>query len=677
MVSFSEEKIYRHFKLRAPEVDEFSNFLASNIDYNVITEALCYPGTQWKLSRKREGGISSFQENTLNHFAKAWNKFICTNVLSVGHTLTLQGSLGLGFEFKEGETIPPPPPAYKGRKRYEEDFATFTDFQTRDKERRQAMDREYLQGFMHSEHSQFQATNGTKANDNRAEPIAHGIDFEYEREVGEIKQDIRGIKQWISTRPSFGDPCVQALSNQVKNLGMFSNTFAPFPSDPSQNVGPWVHENVNIEDSNAQQHLNQNDNLESPHFEHQSGNQGEDDNQEASNNEDDDQGIVSDEIMLVIKKLQARTKMKRIQKKVNARAQKMMSKMILTLLPPRSKLVLMTLMMLMSMMMMMMMMMMMGTSIMMTRGEEHLTPKPDNITSFALQDNKFWLRHLFALILQVIDAAYCFLLALTNNNNNNLLWLPIIIVLPPPPSLLRRRKSDIKSSYAHDEENTNFDDHLININNIVTNSESSSFDHMELLMVSHSLFKSFNSAISCSILSTELLESSKNFFLKSPPYVGFKLIEYKLSFMYEVLYTKAAAVLVVDLNKDDNDHEFGGFEMSVTYALLIGAIGVDIITGIKLIFSDWMIVYSGFERGMVDKIKVTLLSSSNKDDIKELESFIFKEVSKYHVDEFPMSFNTSRETNDLHYAKIVLQLHLANEIGYHQTEDDSRSYSED
>lgn len=55
---------------------------------------------------------------------------------------------------------------------------------------------------------------------------------------------------------------------------------------------------------------------------------------------------------------------------------------------------------------------------------------PDNITSFALEDNDFWLRHLFGLILQVISAGYCFYLTFPNiNNNNNLLWIPTILVL--------------------------------------------------------------------------------------------------------------------------------------------------------------------------------------------------------------------------------------------------------
>ncbi|PON49274.1 hypothetical protein PanWU01x14_231490 [Parasponia andersonii] len=49
---------------------------------------------------------------------------------------------------------------------------------------------------------------------------------------------------------------------------------------------------------------------------------------------------------------------------------------------------------------------------------------PDSITSFALEDNELWLRHLFGLVLQVVGAAYCVYLTLPNNE----LWLPTALV---------------------------------------------------------------------------------------------------------------------------------------------------------------------------------------------------------------------------------------------------------
>lgn len=49
---------------------------------------------------------------------------------------------------------------------------------------------------------------------------------------------------------------------------------------------------------------------------------------------------------------------------------------------------------------------------------------PDTITSFALEDNEFWLRHLIQLILQVLAAAYSFYMTLFENK----LWFPTVLV---------------------------------------------------------------------------------------------------------------------------------------------------------------------------------------------------------------------------------------------------------
>ncbi|GLT34340.1 hypothetical protein SLA2020_088610 [Shorea laevis] len=50
---------------------------------------------------------------------------------------------------------------------------------------------------------------------------------------------------------------------------------------------------------------------------------------------------------------------------------------------------------------------------------------PDNITSSALEDNEFWKRHLFVLLLQVGFTLYAFLKSFSKNE----LWLPTILVL--------------------------------------------------------------------------------------------------------------------------------------------------------------------------------------------------------------------------------------------------------
>ncbi|KAH7514868.1 hypothetical protein FEM48_Zijuj11G0136100 [Ziziphus jujuba var. spinosa] len=261
-------------------------------------------------------------------------------------------------------------------------------------------------------------------------------------------------------------------------------------------------------------------------------------------------------------------------------------------------------------------------------------------------------------------------------------------------------------------------------------------------MVSYSLFKFLKGIVGGFLLSSKLMESSKKMFHQiRNPNVGFKLIEYELSFMYEVLHTKVTMVssrigfifrlssfcfivgafmlfyFLVDKDK------FGGFEVSLTYALLIGAMGVDTISGIKLIFSDWILVSNGFKmfrkyipefvlkqrrwcgsvsqysmidycldehwirncnlldcvRGMVENIRIMLFSSSNN-DIEELKCFIFEKLTQHSrkkkLDSFSLYLGSS-ETDSFEYAEKV-ELHLATEICYRgQTEMELNNYTEE
>ncbi|KAH7514867.1 hypothetical protein FEM48_Zijuj11G0136000 [Ziziphus jujuba var. spinosa] len=378
---------------------------------------------------------------------------------------------------------------------------------------------------------------------------------------------------------------------------------------------------------------------------------------------------------------------------------------------------------------------------------------PDTITSFALEDNEFWLRHLFGLILQVVGAAYCIFLTLPNNN----LLLPTILVfVVGSVKYAERTMALYLASLDH------FEDTVLGLEDPNAKPErdgtefdfnlpSESSNHIELLMVSYSLFKSFEGIIFGYRPSFKLVESSKKLFgqIKNPN-VGFKLMEYELSFMYEVFHTKAAAVrsrigvifrlisfcfilgafilfhfVVV---KDYHD-EFVDFEMSLTYALLIGATALDTISAVKLIlFFDWILVSSNglikrwrkfvpeyvlkrrrwcesvfqynmidhclgerwlwkynlpdYVRVMVDKIKIMLFSSST-DNIGDLKRFIFENGEKlkkptYKAVESPDDWMGFAELHDeLRYTEQVLQLHLVTEVCYHQTQTESSKYTEE
>ncbi|KAF3448869.1 hypothetical protein FNV43_RR09585 [Rhamnella rubrinervis] len=273
-------------------------------------------------------------------------------------------------------------------------------------------------------------------------------------------------------------------------------------------------------------------------------------------------------------------------------------------------------------------------------------------------------------------------------------------------------------------------------------------DDLELLKVAYSLFESFKGLIIGFLLSTKLRESSQNFFLQISADVGFRLIEYELSFMYHVLHTKAnvvrnriglifrfitfcfmvvAFILFHFIVKKD---KFGNFDVSLTYALLIGAISLDMISGIKLVLSDWILVaivhkknfilecvfkrrrWSGSVsqynmvayclherwiwnckwldsfRGMIDKIKIFVRSSSNH-DVEDLKRFIFDELSKKSSEANSLSdameacsqrgdwalLGTSNyiklkwTVSEFQYAESLLLWHIATEICYQNQEE--------
>ncbi|PON46643.1 hypothetical protein TorRG33x02_325430, partial [Trema orientale] len=265
---------------------------------------------------------------------------------------------------------------------------------------------------------------------------------------------------------------------------------------------------------------------------------------------------------------------------------------------------------------------------------------PDAITSFALEDNEFWLRHLFGLLLQGLAAAYSFYLTLPRNK----LWPPTLVVflvgiikyaertrafylasldhfghtaLPnPDPGPDYEEASTIYSSrllqFSTEEEmtammpsrtgSTSYDPDF-DFENITLQAS----DQIKLLRVAFKLFEKFKGLIVGFYLTTKDRESTRSLFLKLDHECAFRLIEYELSFMFQVLHTKVIVVrqkvgyILRGFSFSSllgsclyfffvDKHGFGRFEIALTYALLIGAIVLDTISAIRVIVSDWSFV---------------------------------------------------------------------------------------
>ncbi|PON74249.1 hypothetical protein PanWU01x14_050810 [Parasponia andersonii] len=268
---------------------------------------------------------------------------------------------------------------------------------------------------------------------------------------------------------------------------------------------------------------------------------------------------------------------------------------------------------------------------------------PDGITSLSLEDNELWIRHLFGLFLQVFSAAYSFYLTA----NRNKLWLPTVLVfiggnikfsertwalrlasldrfgattLPNPNpgpdyqeaaavycntrsvQVTAVQPAGVIGNFISSSEPTD------DITSTVEGARQKNLREMKLLEVAYSLFGTFKVLIVGFLLSSKHRESSRSYFLQLKSATrAFRIVEYELNFMYQVLHTKAvvihgkvgyflrfisfcSTILALLVFHFIGKQGFGKFEIGVTYALFIGAVVLDTISGFKLMVSDWILM---------------------------------------------------------------------------------------
>ncbi|PON85802.1 hypothetical protein TorRG33x02_184110 [Trema orientale] len=301
---------------------------------------------------------------------------------------------------------------------------------------------------------------------------------------------------------------------------------------------------------------------------------------------------------------------------------------------------------------------------------------PDSITSFALEDNEFWLRHLIGLVLQVLVAAYSFFLTLPENK----LWAPTALVfvvgtikfaertfalylassdhfaetiLPEPhPGRDYEEMVAIYSSMRSVEVQTrpekkattpNVGNHGKEPRKPVgldgNEKESLSLDHkIKLLEEAHQNFESFKGLIVGLLLSSTERESSRKKFLNRKPDEAFKLIEYELSFMYQVLHTKVVVVrqnigiifsdwtLIAPIKKT---WKTGIAKIALKEENWSGTVSqynmIRYCLDERPVSCVYKLARYVYMRGILDRIKLWLYSSTEtvNDDLK---SFIFEEL---------------------------------------------------
>ncbi|XP_078179725.1 uncharacterized protein LOC144573808 [Carex rostrata] len=244
---------------------------------------------------------------------------------------------------------------------------------------------------------------------------------------------------------------------------------------------------------------------------------------------------------------------------------------------------------------------------------------PDPITSYSVEDNELWWRHLLGLIVQVFTAGFVFLQSLPNHR----LWVPTLFVFVPGLLKYGERTLALRSASMD-----NFKDKIIS--DLFSRGDDPQDYSLDLqrqynrlrlgpdvfpdlsnessfILEGYHWFEIFKRLMVDMTFSSDILIYSQNRFGDIIPEDAFKLVAIELSFLYDILYTKsviihsisgrvvrccslisivAAFIVFHDLDKV----KFKPTDITVTYILLAAGLSLEVVAAVLLVISDWTIV---------------------------------------------------------------------------------------
>ncbi|XP_034695915.1 uncharacterized protein LOC117922046 [Vitis riparia] len=259
---------------------------------------------------------------------------------------------------------------------------------------------------------------------------------------------------------------------------------------------------------------------------------------------------------------------------------------------------------------------------------------PDTITAYSLEDNELWLRHLLGSVVQVGVAFYVFLRSWAGTRLT-FLSIPMlvagIIKCGERTSVLRSASknhfrdsllpvpdpgpdyADFMKGYSSWKDERQVDRTGREIGEKPPQStvgDGITVPSRNYIDKAYFLFKSqFKHLYADLILSLDDQKTSEGIIRYMSSEDAFKVAEMELSFMYDVLYTKATLIyslLGILLRSTSfsvtistlaafhffiDKHEFSNIDIDITYLLLFGAIFLEVYALTKMILSDWSIVW--------------------------------------------------------------------------------------
>ncbi|PKI41528.1 uncharacterized protein LOC116203925 isoform X2 [Punica granatum] len=281
---------------------------------------------------------------------------------------------------------------------------------------------------------------------------------------------------------------------------------------------------------------------------------------------------------------------------------------------------------------------------------------PDTITAFSLEDNELWLRHFLGLAFQVAAAVYIFSQAFPENK---LLFPTILLFISGTIKFVERTRAlylasaksfresmltepDPGPNYAKlmDEYSSKLEANLptkiimiAERNNRIASQKVEAFgasddyelDNIEIVKQAYRQFKTFKGLIVDLIFSFRERDNSRAFFHNTKAEEALSLIEVELNFFYDVLYTKivvvrqkvgyicrfvcfACVAIALFLFYGMDKKGFHTSNIDITFTLLIGALSLDLIALLQMIFSDWTVANLSEESSILTSIFMKYLS---------------------------------------------------------------------
>ncbi|XP_010441702.1 PREDICTED: uncharacterized protein LOC104724847 [Camelina sativa] len=258
---------------------------------------------------------------------------------------------------------------------------------------------------------------------------------------------------------------------------------------------------------------------------------------------------------------------------------------------------------------------------------------PDTITALALEDNELWNRHLFGLVCQAFATVYVILLSIPNG-----LLTPTIIMLVGgvikyvertaalfSASLDKFKESLLKdpdpgANYAklmeeyEAKRNMNMPTEVIMVEDPEEGREGKTLVRpinailtpLQVVQYAYKYFNIFKGVLVDLIFTIQERDESRAFFDSLTAEDALRIIEVELGLIYDSMFTKAEILhnktgvvfrfialgcLVASLCffKMTKKNQYDGFDIALTYALLICGIALDSIALLMFCVSDWTI----------------------------------------------------------------------------------------